>query len=51
MVRMPGAREILSAARTIAEQHKTDVIITLEQASNRACIKAGNKRFEAPQRG
>ena len=90
VVRVPGAWEIAAAARTIAEQHKVDAIITLgcllrgetahyeaiynevargigqsqqetgvphsfgvltcetlEQALNRAGIKAGNKGFEA----
>ncbi len=90
VVRVPGAWEIPAAARTIAEQHKTDAIVslgcllrgetahyeaiynevtrgigqsqqetgvphsfgvltceTLEQALNRAGIKAGNKGFEA----
>jgi 6,7-dimethyl-8-ribityllumazine synthase len=90
IVRVPGAWEIPAAARTIAEQHKVDAIVTLgcllrgetahyeaiynevsrgigqsqqetgiphsfgvltcetlEQALNRAGIKAGNKGFEA----
>jgi 6,7-dimethyl-8-ribityllumazine synthase len=90
VVRVPGAWEIPAAARTIAEQHKVDAIVTLgcllrgetahyeaiynevargigqsqqetgtphsfgvltcetlEQALNRAGIKAGNKGFEA----
>ncbi len=90
VVRVPGAWEIPAAARTIAEQHRVDAIITLgcllrgetahyeaiynevsrgigqsqqetgvphsfgvltcetlEQALNRAGIKAGNKGFEA----
>ncbi len=90
VIRVPGAWEIPSAARTIAEQHKVDAIVTLgcllrgetahyeaiynevargigqsqqesgiphsfgvltcetlEQALNRAGIKAGNKGFEA----
>lgn len=90
VVRVPGAWEIPAAARTIAEQHKPDAIVTLgcllrgetdhyeaiynevargigqsqqetgvphsfgvltcetlEQALNRAGIKAGNKGFEA----
>ena len=90
VIRVPGAWEIPSAARSIAEQHKVDAIITLgcllrgetahyeaiynevargigqsqqetgiphsfgvltcetlEQALNRAGIKAGNKGFEA----
>lgn len=90
VVRVPGAWEIPSAARTIAEQHKVDAVVTLgcllrgetahyeaiynevargigqcqqetgvphsfgvltcenlEQALNRAGIKAGNKGFEA----
>ena len=90
IVRVPGAWEIPAAARTIAEQHEVDAIITLgcllrgetahyeaiynevsrgigqsqqetgvphsfgvltcetlEQALNRAGIKAGNKGFEA----
>ncbi len=90
VVRVPGAWEIPSAARAIAEQHKVDAIVTLgcllrgetahyeaiynevsrgigqsqqetgvphgfgvltcenlEQALNRAGIKAGNKGFES----
>jgi 6,7-dimethyl-8-ribityllumazine synthase len=90
VVRVPGAWEIPAAARTIAEQHKVDAVVTLgcllrgetahyeaiynevsrgigqcqqetgvphsfgvltcenlEQALNRAGIKAGNKGFEA----
>ncbi|MGA8742217.1 MAG: 6,7-dimethyl-8-ribityllumazine synthase [Terracidiphilus sp.] len=90
VVRVPGAWEIPAAARTVAEQHKADAIVTLgcllrgetahyeaiynevargigqsqqetgvphsfgvltcetlEQALNRAGIKAGNKGFEA----
>ncbi len=90
VVRVPGAWEVPAAARTIAEQHKVDAIVTLgcllrgetahyeaiynevargigqsqqetgvphsfgvltcetlEQALNRAGIKAGNKGFEA----
>ena len=90
VIRVPGAWEIPAAARTIAEQHKVDAIVTLgcllrgetahyeaiynevsrgigqsqqetgvphsfgvltcenlEQALNRAGIKAGNKGFEA----
>lgn len=90
IARVPGAWEIPSAARTIAEQHKVDAVVTLgcllrgetahyeaiynevargigqsqqetgvphsfgvltcetlEQALNRAGIKAGNKGFEA----
>jgi 6,7-dimethyl-8-ribityllumazine synthase len=90
IVRVPGAWEVPAAARTIAEQHRVDAIITLgcllrgetahyeaiynevsrgigqsqqdtgvphsfgvltcetlEQALNRAGIKAGNKGFEA----
>jgi 6,7-dimethyl-8-ribityllumazine synthase len=90
IVRVPGAWEIPAAARTIAEQHRADAIISLgcllrgetahyeaiynevsrgigqsqqetgvphsfgvltceslEQALNRAGIKAGNKGFEA----
>lgn len=90
VVRVPGAWEIPAAARTVAEQHKVDAIVTLgcllrgetahyeaiynevargigqsqqetgiphgfgvltcetlEQALNRAGIKAGNKGFEA----
>ena len=90
VVRVPGAWEVPAAARTIAEQHKVDAVVTLgcllrgetahyeaiynevargigqsqqetgvphsfgvltcetlEQALNRAGIKAGNKGFEA----
>ncbi|HMG87401.1 MAG TPA: 6,7-dimethyl-8-ribityllumazine synthase [Terracidiphilus sp.] len=90
VVRVPGAWEVAAAARTVADQHKVDAIVTLgcllrgetahyeaiynevargigqsqqetgiphsfgvltcetlEQALNRAGIKAGNKGFEA----
>jgi len=60
VVRVPGAWEVPAAARTLANTGKVDAIVALgcllrgetahyelEQALNRAGIKAGNKGFEA----